>query len=226
MGGAAYLHTGPPFSSMDTNTQNRAPIAAPPARSRGHIFTALFENIFLLLGLTLIAYCLEVIDLLSGNALDQFGIRPRHLDSITGIFAAHWLHGGFRHLVSNTVPFLMLGGFVLLGGRAMFWKVTCCVGLLGGGLLWLLGGSGIHLGASMVIFGYLGFLLTRGIFEKSPLWIAVSVITLLLYNGMLFGVLPGQPGVSWEGHLVGFLAGIAAARFLVPKHRSLYASGA
>ncbi|MDF1815578.1 MAG: rhomboid family intramembrane serine protease [Verrucomicrobiales bacterium] len=197
------------------------PVPAPRRRS---LVAAFFDNTFLLLGLTFLAWGIELVDWVLGHYLDNsFGIRPRDVTGLSGILTAHWLHGGPKHLISNTLPFLMLGGFVLLGGKKLFWKVTLFVALIGGGLLWLLGGSGEnHIGASLVIFGYLGFLLARGFFERSGLWITVSVVTLLLYGGMIFGILPGQEGVSWMGHLFGFFCGIAAAKALVPKNIPIY----
>ena len=199
----------------------------PPRQSykppRRNIVAVFFDNIFLLLGLTFFAWGVEVVDTFLGNRLDQFGIRPGHREGLTGIVTAHWLHGGFGHLFSNTLPFLMLGGFVLLGGRNMFWKVSFFVAAFGGGLLWLFGGRHEnHIGASLVVFGYLGFLLARGVFERSGLWISVSVLTLFLYGSMIFGLLPGQEGVSWMGHLFGFIGGIVAARLLVPKNAPIY----
>ena len=192
-------------------------------RRRGSILAAFVDNSFLLLGLAFLGWSLEVIDwLVLGGFLDRFGIRPRDPDSLGGLLTCHWLHGSFPHLFSNTLPFIVLGGFVLLGGRAMFWKVSIFVALVGGGLLWLLGGNGNHLGASLVIFGYLGFLLARGIFERSALWVVISIVTLFLYGGMIFGVLPSRGDVSWEGHLFGFVSGIAAARILVPKSLGSY----
>ena len=197
---------------------------SPPPPSRNTVLSAFVDNIFLLFGLTFIAWCLESVDWFTGELLnlDRFGISPRDSSTLTGILTCHWLHAGFPHLLSNTPPFIMLGGFVLIGGRAMFWKVTFFVALAGGLTLWILGGKGNHIGASLVIFGYLGFLLARGVFERSALWIVISLVTLFLYGGMITGVLPGQSGVSWQGHLFGFLAGIGAARLLVEKNRTVY----
>lgn len=192
---------------------------APPAKN---MFSGLIENLFLLLVIAFIAWCLEIVDFFTGNALDFFGIRPRDTSSLMGIVTAHWLHGGIGHLLSNTLYFLMLGGFVLIGGRALFWKVTTFVALVGGGLLWLAGGPGNHLGASLVIFGYLGFLLFRGFFEKSAMWIVISLLILSLYGGMIFGILPSQAQISWEGHLFGFASGVAAAKLFIPPSVQVY----
>ena len=144
-------------------------ITTPRRRSLAATF---FDNIFLLCGLTVFAWSLEVVDWFLGHRLDHFGIWTRRIEGLTGILTAHWLHGGFPHLLSNTLPFLMLGGFVLLGGRALFWKLSIFVAILGGTLLWLFGDlfdpvKKPHLGSSLVIFGYLGFLLTRGFLKRA-----------------------------------------------------------
>jgi len=200
-----------------------------PRTGQRNLFVTFLDNGVLLLGLTFVAWILELVDWMLRTSspdgiysLDRFGIHPRDPHSLVGVVTSHWLHGGWGHLMSNTFPFIMLGGFVLLGGRALFWKVSFLISLVGGSALWCFGGPGNHLGASLVIFGYLGFLLTRGIFEKSALWISVAVITLVLYGGMIFGVLPWQEGVSWEGHLIGFFSGILAAKWLVPKNLPIY----
>jgi membrane associated rhomboid family serine protease len=125
-------------------------------------------------------------------------------------------------LLVNTIPFVVLGGTVLLGGVRMFWRVTIFVTLLGGLGVWLFAGSFTnHIGASGLIFGYLGFVLARGLFERSLTWILISFMTLVLYGGLLFGVLPIHPGISWQGHLFGFFAGIGAARLMFPDKRTM-----
>jgi membrane associated rhomboid family serine protease len=129
-----------------------------------------------------------------------------------------FLHAGFGHLASNTLPFLALGGTVLLGGRRVFALVSILVVALGGVAVWMLGPGGTnHIGASLLIFGYLGFLLARGIVERSGFWIVVSLVVLVIYGGLIRGVLPGQTDVSWQGHLFGFLAGAFAARVLLAR---------
>lgn len=152
---------------------------------------------------------------------DQLGIRPRSLAGLAGIPLAPFLHGGFGHLIANSVPFIVLGGLVMLGGRATFWAVTVFVALAGGLGVWLLApGHSVHIGASGLIFGYLGFLLSRGLFERSIGWVLVAGALLLAYGGMIFGVLPGQPGISWQGHLFGFLSGVLGAWAMFSRERS------
>ncbi len=168
--------------------------------------------LFTLLGLM---WTLEILDLLPFVDLDRFGIRPRSASGLIGIVCAPLLHAGFGHLLANSLPFLILGGFVLLGGVRVFWRVTLFVVLISGLGVWLSATTfSNHLGASGLIFGYLGFLLARGFFEKSWPWTLAGCALLFVYGGMLFGVLPLQSGVSWQGHLFGFLAGIGAARWL------------
>ena len=162
-------------------------------------------------------WLLEIIDLLPFVELDRYGIQPRTASGLAGILSAPFLHVGFGHLIVNSLPLIVLGGIVLLSGLRVFWKVTAFV-TLGGGLgVWLFAESfSNHLGASGVIFGYLGFLLGRGFFARSFASMLTAGAVLVVYGSLLFGVLPTQSGVSWEGHLFGFFAGIAAARVMSP----------
>jgi membrane associated rhomboid family serine protease len=172
------------------------------------------EHAVLLFGLLALMWVIELLDLLPFFHPDRYGIQPRTVHGLWGVLCAPLLHAGFAHLAANSFPFLVLGGMVLLGGRRLFWRVTLTVTLLGGFAVWLLARSHTnHLGASGLIFGYLGFLLGRGIFSRSLGWILLALATLVLYGGLLLGVLPLQRGISWESHLFGFLAGLAAARW-------------
>lgn len=191
------------------------PPALPTEHKRDQLTTAVKDNIALLFGIVAVMWGVEIVDTILGNFLDHFGIRPRTLLGLSGIAFAPFLHGDFGHLASNTISFLMLGGVVLIGGRSVFATATIFIAAVGGALVWTLGPGGTnHIGASLVIFGYFGFLIARGIVEKSPFWVFVSVFTLLLYGGMLWGVLPGQQGISWQSHLFGFVSGILAARVM------------
>jgi membrane associated rhomboid family serine protease len=192
------------------------PPALPTDHRRQQWGLAIKGNLVLLIGAVAIAWGLQITDLVSFSFLDNFGIKPRTLSGVFGIFAAPFLHGDFGHLISNTLPFLMLGGIVLIGGRKLFIAISLFIIAIGGGALWTIGPSNTnHIGASLLIFGYLGFLLARGVVEKSTFWIVVSISVLILYGGMLAGVLPGQEGISWQGHLFGFIAGALGARVLL-----------
>jgi len=181
------------------------------------LLQSLKEHAVLLFGLLAFMWAVEVVDfLLPMVELDQFGILPRTNRGLVGIFLSPFLHVGFGHLISNSIPFLLLGGLVMVGGGGrQFLLLSLWVTVIGGSGVWLLGGNRtVHLGASLLIFGYLGFLLSRGFAERSIGGVLVSLGLLFGYGGMLYGVLPGQPGISWLGHLCGFLAGIAAAWLL------------
>ena len=119
-----------------------------------------------------------------------------------------------KHLGANTASLIVLGTLVALRGPWVFTRVSLHVMVVAGAAMWILARSANHIGASGVIFGFLGFLLSIGIFERKLGSTLLSVVVGALYGGMIWGVLPGQPGISWEGHLFGFLGGIHAARVL------------
>jgi membrane associated rhomboid family serine protease len=166
-------------------------------------------------------WAIEILDLFLGGALNQFGIRPHSLIGLRGILFAPFLHGNLLHLIANTVPFLVLGWFVMLRRTSDFFTVTAIVMLISGLGVWLFAPSySLHIGASGVVFGYLGFLLFRGFFERSFSSILLSLIVGVLYGGAIWGVLPLQYGISWQGHLFGLIGGIIAARMLSKPRRS------
>lgn len=158
-------------------------------------------------------WLVEVIDgLVLDNRLDAQGIVPRTLSGLDGILWAPLLHGGFGHLIANTVPFFILGAFVALQGPRRWLAVTAFVVVVGGLATWLAARSAVHIGASGLIFGYAGFLLVAGFVEKSIKGIAVSIIVGVLFGGMVLrGITPVSTYVSWESHLFGLVAGVLAA---------------
>ncbi|MEM6868479.1 MAG: rhomboid family intramembrane serine protease [Cyanobacteria bacterium P01_C01_bin.121] len=168
-----------------------------------------------LLGIVVGLWVLELIDIPLGGSLNRFGIHPREISGLWGIVFAPFLHGDLLHLLSNTVPFVVLSWLIMLRETADWLMVTLIVGFISGLGVWLVGQPGsVHIGASGVIFGYFGFLLARGYYERSFVSIAFSVLVTFLYGGLIFGVLPGQSGISWEGHLFGFIGGIVAAKLM------------
>jgi membrane associated rhomboid family serine protease len=173
------------------------------------------SQIAILGGFVGLMWALEILDIFLGGALNQFGIRPHSLVGLRGILFAPFLHGSLLHLITNTIPFLVLGWFVMLRRTGDFFTVTAIVMLISGLGTWLFAPAyTLHIGASGVVFGYLGFLLFRGYFERSFGSILTSVLVGMLYGGAIWGVLPGQIGISWQGHLFGFIGGIVAARLL------------
>jgi membrane associated rhomboid family serine protease len=153
------------------------------------------------------------VNFLLEGALTGFGIVPRTTDGLLGILFAPFLHGTLNHLIANTVPFAALGWMVMWRDARHFLPVTAFA-MLGAGLMaWTLGAPGsVHIGASGVVFGYLGFLLLAGVYARSVMSIVLSIVTAVLWGGLVLGIAPGQAGISWQAHLGGFLGGILAAR--------------
>lgn len=179
-------------------------------------------------GLVLVAlmatlmWVLEVVDVIVGGRLDGLGIEPREVESLPGVAFAPFLHGGFGHLISNTVPFLILGAMIALSGLVRVLKVTTIVVLVGGLGTWLIApASTLHLGASILVFGYATYLIARGVFDRRLLYLAVGLVVAFVYgSALLVGLVP-RPGISWQGHLFGAIGGLVAARVLArPRKQS------
>ncbi len=154
------------------------------------------------------------------RGLNALGIAPHSFTGLRGILFAPFLHGGFYHVAANTVPFIVLGWFVMLRNVSDFYFVSVMSALVGGLGTWLVGRPcTVHVGVSGVIFGYLGYLLFRGYFERSFVAIAISIAIAIAYGGMIWGVLPTRGYISWEGHLFGFIGGILAAKLLSPNKK-------
>lgn len=159
------------------------------------------------------AWLTLALNVLSGGALLSFGIVPRTLSGLRGIVFAPFLHANLAHLLANTASFAMLGWLVMLRDDRHFGRVTLAAALGAGLASWLLGAPGsIHIGASGVVFGYLGFLMVSGWYARTFASIALSLGVTAAWGGLVFGVLPTVPGVSWQGHLGGFVGGVLAAR--------------
>lgn len=162
------------------------------------------------------------VNTLLGGALNALGIIPRTTVGLRGILFAPFLHANLNHLVANTIPFAVLGWLVMLRDSRHFVPVTV-FSMLGAGLFaWLLGAPGsVHIGASGVIFGYLGFLLLSGWYARSAASILLSLGVAAAWGGLVLGVMPGTPGVSWQGHLGGFIGGVMAARYFRTSRKSV-----
>ena len=195
-----------------------------PAPASPSLLAVIKSNGVVLFGMLGLMWAVEIVSLLPVVDPGRHGIHPRTIEGLWGLLTAPFLHVNFAHLMANSVPFIVLGGIVLLGGRGIFWGVTLFVMLFGGLGVWCLAQGGTnHIGASGLIFGYLGFLLARGIVERSVVWFLVSLVILVSYGGLLWSVLPMHVGggVSWQSHLSGFLAGLAAARLMVGPRRKV-----
>lgn len=164
-------------------------------------------------GTLAVFWAVFVVNTLLGGALLVLGVIPRTTIGLRGILFAPFLHANLNHIVANSIPFLVLGWMVMLRDERHFIPVTVA-GMLGSGLAaWLLGASGsVHIGASGVIFGYLGFLMLAGWYARSVSSILLSVVVTVAWGGLVLGMMPGTPGISWQEHIGGFLGGVLAAR--------------
>ncbi|NEO25979.1 MAG: rhomboid family intramembrane serine protease [Kamptonema sp. SIO4C4] len=175
-----------------------------------------------------IFWIVEILDAtIFNHQLDYYGIIPHSFIGLRGIIFAPFLHGGWQHLIANTIPFIVLGWLVMLQAVSDFFIVTAIVIVVSGIGTWLFGASPgattVHLGASSLIYGYLGFLLLRGYFERNLASIALSIVVFIFYGSVIWGVLPSQAqaGISWQGHLFGLIGGAIAARYIGKAKREL-----
>lgn len=179
---------------------------------------AFFRRAAALIVFVALLWAVHVVNWIIGYGFNPaFGLIPRHVSGLDGVIAMPLLHGSFAHLMANTPPLLVMGGLLVATATRALLAVNAVVIGLGGGLVWLFGSSAIHIGASGLVFGWFGFLVARGLVDRSPITLGAALMVGVLYGSILWGVLPGQSGVSWEAHLYGAIAGAAAA-FLVRTH--------
>ncbi|MGH1417027.1 MAG: rhomboid family intramembrane serine protease [Pelagimonas sp.] len=166
-----------------------------------------------------IIWAVEIVNILMGYSLNRwFGLLPRSLGGLDGVLLMPFLHGSISHAIANTIPLIVLGSLLAITAQRLVLMASLMIVALGGIGVWLFGATAIHVGASGLIFGWFGFLVARGVVEKRAIPLIVSLGVVLFYGTMVWGVLPGQPGVSWQAHLFGCAAGIFAAYAL--RHSS------
>ena len=158
-----------------------------------------------------------VVNAFFDNALNDFALIPRQYEKIYGVVSMHFLHANFGHLVSNTIPLLLLGFMVTALGN--IWRVTLIVMIVCGSLVWIFARDGLHLGASGLVMGYWGYLISNAVFCRSLKSIFIAIVALFLYGGSLYTLLDFRPVISFEAHLSGFLSGVVAAKYLLSRNR-------
>jgi membrane associated rhomboid family serine protease len=177
------------------------------------------EGFELLAVLVAVMWIVEVVNALDANRLDTAGgLYARNVDHLWAIFTSPFLHAGFGHLIGNTIPFIFMGAIIALRGAGRLALVTLIVIIVGGLGTWLISPSGIDtVGASGIVFGYAGYLLTRGLFDHSFGELLTGAVVGVLWGVVLIGSLIPHGHVSWEGHLTGALGGVIAAWLLARK---------
>jgi membrane associated rhomboid family serine protease len=173
----------------------------------------------LMTGFAGVLWAVQILNAIDDYRFDRFGLKPREADGLWGVVTAPFLHSSYGHLLSNTVPVVLIGWVVMLAGLDIWATVTALV-VVGGGLLtWLVGpGDTVIVGASGMVFGWLGYLLARAYFSRRLKWIVVAVLVLVFFGTLLFGLLPAiNSDVSWQAHVCGFVAGIGTGALLHPR---------
>ena len=195
---------------------NHGSASNPPAT--GHFLSSTLSFVALLWVVHLLRLLLAFSGVLPGRvAVGIFGIHPGSgVTDLWTIFTSPLIHGNWQHLLGNSASLLILGSLVGLQGRGQLWQVSIISAVVSGLGIWLIAPHNtVHVGASGIVFGYLGALLFMGWFQRRPLSILLSIVSLVLFNEVITGLFPGTPGVSWQGHLFGFLGGVLAARLVI-----------
>lgn len=165
--------------------------------------------------LVVMLLCAALLLINSIFTVNSFGIVPRQMSHLSGIFFAPFLHGDWAHLMSNFFPFVIFSILIGLHSLKRFWFVFICSVLSTGCLVWLFArGGSIHIGMSGVVYAMWGYLIVYGLMQKHFRDIIISILVLVLYGGLVFGVLPSSPNISYESHLFGALAGGVIGYFL------------
>ncbi len=161
--------------------------------------------------LLLVMYLVQFANLLTDGRLRVFGIFPRDWSSLLFIFTAPFIHGSWLHLINNSIGFVIFSLLCLVRGKRFYVQTSLLIVVLGGLLVWLVGRPAVHIGASGWIFGLWSLSIALAWFERSVVNFLVAIVVVVFYGDMIAGVLPGDPGVSFEGHACGAVAGIVAA---------------
>lgn len=185
------------------------------------------EGLWAVAAMVAVMWLVEIVDALDNHALDGDGIAPRMLSGLAGILFAPFLHASFGHLIGNTVPLLLLGLPIAIGGLARVLEVTVIVAVVSGLGVWLVAPSStITIGASGLVFGYASYLVGRGFFNRRAGQLAIGVLVAAAFGGALLSGLVPHSGISWQGHLFGAIGGLLAARLLTEARAARLAVGA
>ncbi|WP_027138476.1 rhomboid family intramembrane serine protease [Gaetbulibacter saemankumensis] len=168
--------------------------------------------LYMVLGLWIIYWC----DVRFGLHLSNYGIYPLRLSGLRGVVLSPFIHGSIKHLYHNSLPLLVLLTALFYFYRSIAWRVIVYGILISGLLTWLIGRPSYHIGASGLVYVLVSFIFFKGVFAKHFRLIALSLIVVFLYGSMIWYTLPIEKGISWEGHMSGFITGLLFA-FLFKK---------
>lgn len=164
-----------------------------------------------------ILWIIAISEAILGISLHKLGVYPRTVEGISGILFMPLIHADFKHLISNSVPLLVMGTGIIYFYRSLSYRVFIIIWIITGISLWIGGRPSYHIGASGVVYGLAAFLFFSGIFRRDTRLAAISLVIVFLYGSMIWGVFPIWPNISWEGHLFGAISGLVCA--IVYRHQ-------
>lgn len=173
----------------------------------------LFKSILYPGVFVIILWLVKVTEVIFDISFIKYGLYPRTYSGLIGVLTSPLIHGSFNHLMSNTVPLLVLGGIIFYFYRPIAFSVFFWVYFMSGIWLWAAGRDAYHIGASGLVYGFVTFLFFSGIFRKERKFMVLSLLVTFLYGSLIWGIFPLEPQVSWESHLLGSLAGISTAYY-------------
>lgn len=182
---------------------------------------AIKYRLVLVFQILLVMYVVQIINVWDGGSLRYYGIHPRDLGGLPLILTSPFIHGSWLHLINNSIGFVIFSMLCMMRGIGFFAKTSLFIVVFGGLLVWALGRPAVHIGASGWIFGLWSLTIALAWFERSVLNILLSVVVILVYGGMAFGMLPTNPYISFEAHIAGAFAGVVAAGIFARKDRHL-----
>ena len=159
----------------------------------------------------IVLWVVHLLALAFNEDLSRLGLLPRNLTGLLGIFTSPLIHGDFSHLISNTIPLIILGWIIFTFYPRTAYLVFLLVYFLTGLLVWIFGREVYHIGASGIVYGFVSFLFFSGLFRRDNKSIALALVITFLYGGLVWGMFPGWKGISWESHFFGAVSGLLAA---------------
>jgi len=182
----------------------------------------LLKTIKLPLLFVLILWVIKIIEIYSNISFIEYGVLPREISGIKGVFFSPFIHKDFKHLINNSVPLLILGSALCYFFKTNYKKIFPLIYLFSGLLLWCLGRTNLHIGASGIVYALASFIFFSGLISKNKNLSALSLIVVFIYGGLFWGLFPTQQEISWEGHFSGFISGLVFAWFFradLPKRK-------
>ncbi|WP_303918073.1 rhomboid family intramembrane serine protease [Draconibacterium sediminis] len=192
----------PLFRYYPSNPKNLDPEIEKKIFFHSLLFPALF---------VLLLWIVKIVELSSGLSFVEFGIFPRHINGLQGILFSPFIHSDFSHLISNSLPFFILGFMLIYFYRRISYRIFFLLYILSGISTWVMGREAWHIGASGVVYALAAFHFVSGIIRSDVRLLTLSAIVVFLYGGLVWGLLPIRPEISWEGHLSGAIFGVALA---------------